>query len=136
MRVLDEETAKQLVTNPWDWRLHLLPDRSDALHIASYVGNTLMVQFLLGRELQPANISCSWGTALHIAIKKRHEIIANLLLEGTNNPDAVDTEGKTALHCAVSFGSVKLVLQLLHQGWNHAARDKSSNAFSQFFPRD
>src|ERR1700759_2790501 len=100
MRVLDETTAKQLVTNPWDWRLHLLPDGSDALHVSSYVGNILMVQFLLGRGLQPTNISSSWGTALHTAIKRRHESIAILLLEATNNPNAVDTKGRTALHCA------------------------------------
>ena len=59
------------------------------------------------------NASLEEGTPLHLAIKKRHFEIANILLAHGANVNAIDSQGRTAVHLAVTCNSVQLMELLI-----------------------
>ena len=63
-------------------------------------------------------------TALHIAAKRGHEHIVDLLLEKKAKPNAQDYLGATALHVAVQAKNVNIVRALLNAGAFLDIKDK------------
>ena len=74
---------------------------SFALHIASGLGHTKVVQLLLGAGVQPTTVE-KGVTALHSAAFKCHAEVVDLLLAAGARPDAKDADGSTPLRFALA----------------------------------
>jgi len=59
----------------------LLQDNQTALHIASRVGDVVVVELLISRGASTNMVTSDRYTPLHIAAKEGHEDIASLLLD-------------------------------------------------------
>ena len=89
---------------------------SFALHIASGLGHTKVVQLLLGAGVQPTTVE-KGVTALHSAAFKCHAEVVDLLLAAGADPDAItEADGSTALCEAAASGHVAVVERLLAAG--------------------
>uniref|UniRef100_A0A914YGV6 FYVE-type domain-containing protein n=1 Tax=Panagrolaimus superbus TaxID=310955 RepID=A0A914YGV6_9BILA len=88
-------------------------EKTTALHIASEVGNEMIMRNLLlaGAEINAQTVDGL--TPLHIAATSNHSDLVRILIENGGNPNIPDFDGNNALHYAVSKGSVESVKVLL-----------------------
>ena len=96
-----------------------------ALHLASLVGNPLIVELLISHNdittsglYKPANcINCKdvYGmTPIHYACMKGHQNVVLLLLHADADHNVIDNEKNTALHVAANYGNESCVKALLY----------------------
>jgi len=93
-----------------------------ALHIAAENGLDMVVKQLL--TASPSEIESTiyipyagrtpGATALHLAAGKNRRKVVQVLLAARSSVDAIDFEGRTALHYAATSGSCQIVDLLLH----------------------
>ena len=107
-------------------RSYTMPDGSNALHMACVVGNLEMATYLLKSGISTTAKWAAWGTPLHVAMKKKSEMLVDILLEYNCDHLAVDDDGKTSLHIAVNLGSIHMVNSLLQRGSNPVLSDKGT----------
>lgn len=70
-----------------------------ALMEASRLGRTAMVEWLLAHGAAPASLNgLPQGTALHCALRCRHWITAQVLVNAINKPGVMDAYQRTPLH--------------------------------------
>jgi ankyrin repeat protein len=92
----------------------------NALYVASRRGCADIVRLLISHGADP-NEECGGWTPLHAASEHGSPEIARVLLEHGANPNALNRSGGTALHVALEFTVVEL---LLDQGMDVDVRDK------------
>lgn len=137
----EDEVVKYLLDRPG-----IRPDIEDhkkrtALHYAAGNGSLQVVKLLLENRqgrLDANKKDEDERIALHFAATRGHnEIIDELLVSrATENVDATDKNGITALHLAAGYGSVQAVGSLLHNGANANKSEKSKKQWALNFAVD
>jgi ankyrin repeat protein len=124
IRVLDIPTAQQLKLNKTYWITSRTPNGSTPLHWTCYFNNLDMARYSLEQGTEPSIVSSRWGTALHVAIVRKAELVATYLVETFNSFDGIGDQGQSVLHVAVLFGSYHLISTLLRKGCSPIMRDE------------
>jgi ankyrin repeat protein len=96
--------------NSWD-----VPDRVDALHLASYFGLLDVARRLLSDGADPNSRDPLGTTALTYASSNGHLNVVNILLIAGANASLLDERGSTALHRAVRSQHVEVTKRLLKE---------------------
>ncbi|KAL7669687.1 hypothetical protein ACOME3_010333 [Neoechinorhynchus agilis] len=95
-------------------------DRQTPLHVATSLGFTKCIQFLLANGAEINVMTKSGFTPLHLAAKQGNIEAAGILLEKGALPSinscVKGQTGLSALHFASKYGHVKFVSLLLHRG--------------------
>ncbi len=104
----------------------------NALHLAAYSGNKVLVRFLLE---EGASVNAKWdfdwwacngNTALHDAVSSQNQDVVNALLAYGAEVNTRDMQGMTPLHSASRKGHAAILLQLLkHRAHVNAQYDAS-----------
>lgn len=104
------------------------PAEVSGLHLVSYFGVERAAKMILQDDDGPscAQMTDSWGrTPLHSASERcRSQKIVEELLAHGSPVDALDKDGRTAVHLAAKSGNVPIVLKLLSKGADPARLDK------------
>jgi len=112
----DENLARILVDNGADTQ-GIDPDGNTLLHSAAKTGSAFIIRFLLSRGMDPNKRNNNQETSLHVASTNGHRNNAHLLLANkTTEISAVDTSGRTSLHCAAASGQLAIVQELVSKG--------------------
>lgn len=98
----------------------------NALHWAASHGNLELLNLLLPKAPFNVNAPASLGhlgwTPLHFA-SPRNDAVFKLLLENGANPNILDTEGRTPLHCVAFFKGEEKIKMLVERGVDVNAED-------------
>ena len=99
--------------------------RTLAFHQAAAELDDTKIRLLLRRRNLDVSIRDDQGrTALHIAARRGHATIVQLLLDGGFDPSATDIEGRTPVHMAVqSYENTDALQNLLKAGANVLVQD-------------
>ena len=108
------------------------------MDVASEFGDSDLVEFILAQKAQPL-VTRFWGyTPLHLAAKKGHIEVVNLLIQeqinagwkrgflGTSN--SLDRIGQTPIFLAASRGHTEIVEKLVEQTSNPNARNQNGQS--------
>lgn len=124
----DIERASNLLTTSPSIIHDVLPDGSNALHLAVTSGHTTIVQLLLTHGLSADARQQSGLTPLHIAAHGGWWRSAHaLLIAGHAAINAIDKMGMTALHHAAAAGRVYMVDKLAASGASLETRDRNGH---------
>ncbi|KAH7555126.1 hypothetical protein BM1_07787 [Bipolaris maydis] len=104
------------------------PSLTTALAIAAYCGHEAIVRQLLlhGVLIEPSipsrHSDCP-SNIMHLAAMRGHDTILKLLLDHGADVDLLNSDGRTALHFAVAYGSVPATMVLLEAQTNVNIQD-------------
>lgn len=87
-----------------------------ALHAASNMGFSSIVQLLLEKKAGPKTTDISQYTPLHLAVRNGHLGATELLLKHKANPNQSDDQGQVPINDAVAKDRFDLVSKLLEHG--------------------
>ena len=113
-------------------------DEHTPLIFAAYHGRNELVRHLIAKGA-PVDMPCGRhrGTALVVAVDQAYYEIAEMLLDAGANPNAVNTEGRSALHIAAQSRQKKTVRFLLSRGADPELQDgKGKTPLSEARMRD
>jgi len=132
MRGITPNLLKMLSLSNEEWLSSTLGGDKTALHLACYVENAFMVEWLLSISADP-NVSCAeWGTPLHIALRLKNKAVFMQLLATKPELNTQDKEGWTLLHHAVSCDWADVVETMITQECNFGIQDKGNAIFYSF----
>ncbi len=116
--------VKSLIDLKIDINNQNIPAKATPILIASYIGNTDIVQLLLENGANVNLVDDENDTPLHCACLHGHFTIAQSLLEHGTNVNVVGGDGDTPLHYACAKGYFYLVRLLLkHKANIHVTND-------------
>ncbi|KAF2655446.1 ankyrin [Lophiostoma macrostomum CBS 122681] len=108
------------------------PSNMTGLHLAAYFGIEVAASLILGSDEEPpaATSRDSWGrTPLHSACERCLSLtIVEKLLEHGTPVDALDRNGRAAVHLASQVGNVDIVVKLLSTGADPARPDHADKS--------
>ncbi len=121
------EAARQLLENSAHPNLGE-ENGSTPLVWASKLGMTDIVCLLLNHGADPNPPACNDGkTPLHLAAQKGLIKIVDALLKKKAQIDAQDSQGQTALLCAIKAKKAETARQLLENGANHSLGEENGS---------
>ena len=110
----NDEIVKLLLKNRADAKRIEKVDGMTGLTLASFLGRSDVVKFLLMRDASIDAPDKNGQSALHIAVQRGHETLLGLLLKNGADINKENANGRTALYdaaCRIRVGIVQLLLE-------------------------
>ncbi|KAL5013169.1 hypothetical protein ScPMuIL_007439, partial [Solemya velum] len=118
----DLQTVKEIVSSHPNMVNRKLEGKS-ALQLASYEGNTDIVDYLLQKKADVSLDDDEGDTALHYAAFGKEPEALRLLLQNGAKCDAQNNKKQMALHISIAKGCAKCTKQLLNHGSSVTIKD-------------